>query len=291
MQVNEEDRLVSQEKSSGTNGIAIAAIILVLIASGGAYFYLSKDSAPETEVTVEEVILPEPSPAEPLPVTEAVVEPEPEPVVDTQIQPVAVPEPDADPLPTLNESDAYIQEKAVELADGMDISRLLVTRDMARQFVVFVDNLAQGELARKVSPLKGPSQTFTVTDITDKTYLNPDSYHRYDVYADFLSSLNEQQLVATYDKLQPLLNEAFGELGYQDLAFNERVEEAIDQMLAAPVIEDPIELSTISVNYQFVDPELEALPAAQKLMIRMGPENSRKVKAVLKKLKQQLAQQ
>ncbi|MCL2915303.1 DUF3014 domain-containing protein [Shewanella corallii] len=290
MQVNEEDRLVSQEKSSGTNGIAIAAIILVLIASGGAYFYFSKDSTPEPALPTEQLVLPEPSPAEPLPVTEPVVEPEPEPVVETPSQPTVVPEPEIDPLPTLNDSDTYIQEKTVKLADGMDISRLLVTQDMARQFVVFVDNLAQGELARKVSPLKGPTQTFTVTDITDKTYLNPDSYHRYDVYADFLSSLNEEQLATTYDKLLPLLDEAFAELGYQDLSFNERVEEAIDEMLAAPVIEDPIELSTISVNYQFVDPELEALPAAQKLMIRMGPDNSRKVKAVLKKLKQQLAE-
>ena len=45
-----------------------------------------------------------------------------------------------------------------------------------------------------------------------------------------------------------------------------------------------------AVNYQFVDPELEALPNAQKLMIRMGPENSKKIKAALRKLKKQLSQ-
>lgn len=291
MQVNEEDRLAPQEKSSGTNGIAIVAILLVLLLSGGAYFYFSKDSTPEPEITVEEVTLPEPAPAEPLPVTEPVVEPEPEPVVETKPEPVVAPEPAPEPLPTLNDSDAYIQEKTLKLADGMDISNLLITQDMARQFVVFIDNLAQGDLARKVSPLKGPSQAFTVTDITNKTYLNPDSFHRYDIYADFLSGLDDKQLVATYEKLQPLLNEAFAELGYGDLAFDDRVEDAIDLMLDAPIIEDPIELSTISVNYQFVDPELEALPAAQKLMIRMGPENSRKVKAVLKQLKAELANQ
>ncbi|MGI2261078.1 DUF3014 domain-containing protein [Shewanella sp. GXUN23E] len=291
MQVNNEDRLAPQEKSSGTNGVAIIAIILVLLLSGGAYFYFSKDSAPEPEITVEEITLPEQAPPEPLPVAEAVPEPEPTPVPHPQPEPQTPAAPASEPLPSLNDSDTFIEDKTLKLADGMDISKLLVTQNMARQFVVFVDNLAQGELARKVSPLKGPSQIFTVTDITDKTYLNPDSYHRYDVYADFLSSLDEQQLVATYDKLQPLLNEAFDELGYQNTDFNERVTQAIDQMLAAPVIEDPIELNTISVNYQFVDPELEALPAAQKLMIRMGPENSRKVKAVLKKLKAQLTAQ
>ncbi|MCF1427802.1 MAG: DUF3014 domain-containing protein [Shewanella sp.] len=291
MQVNDEDRLAPQDKSSGTNGVAIIAIILVLLLSGGAYFYFSKDSAPESEITVEEITLPEQAPPEPLPVAEPVPEPEPEPMTHTQPEPQVPTAPATKPLPSLDNSDTFIEDNTLKLADGMDISKLLVTQNMARRFVVFVDNLAQGELARKTSPLKGPSQIFTVTDITDKTYLNPDSYHRYDVYADFLSGLDEQQLVATYKKLLPLLNQAFDELGYQNTNFSERVTQAIDQMLAAPVIEDPIELNTISVNYRFVDPELEALPAAQKLMIRMGPENSRKVKAVLKKLKTQLTAQ
>ena len=288
MQVNQDDRLVQQQSAPNTNIIAIAALIPVLLLSGGAYYYLSKDTAPEKELIVEEIILPEPAPAEPLPVTQPIVEEKLEPEVIQESKAIVVPEPEADPLPTLNESDNYIQQKTVSLANGMDISKLLISNDIARQFVVFVDNLAQGELARKVSPLKGPKQTFTVTDITDKTYLDTDSYHRYDVYADFLYSLDEAQLLTTYQKLLPLLDQAFAELGYQNLMFNDRVDEAIDQMLAAPIIEGPIELSTISVNYEFVDPRLEALPPAQKLMIRMGPENSRKVKDMLSKLKQAL---
>ncbi|BDM65926.1 hypothetical protein NFHSH190041_33780 [Shewanella sp. NFH-SH190041] len=291
MQVNEEDRLAPQEKSSGGNGIAIAAIVFVVLLSGGAYYYFSADSNNAPEVEVTEITLPDPAPAQPLPVAEAVPEPEtmpePTPVVDVKPEPVT---PVLAPLPSLNESDPFIEEKTLELADGMDISNILVNHDMARQFVVFIDNLAQGNLARNVSPLKGPNQSFTVTDITNKTYLDPDSYHRYDIYADFLSSLNEQQLLATYKRLSPLLNQAFGELGYQDVTFKDRLKQAINEMLNAPIVEEPIELSTISVNYQFVDPKLEALPAAQKLLIRMGPDNTRKVKLVLKKLKTQLDQ-
>ena len=73
------------------------------------------------------------------------------------------------------------------------------------------------------------------------------------------------------------------------MSFNQRLLQAIDIMLAAPVIEQPIELDGVSVNYQFVDPQLEALPNAQKLLVRMGPENTKKVKAALRKLKRYLA--
>jgi hypothetical protein len=37
--------------------------------------------------------------------------------------------------------------------------------------------------------------------------------------------------------------------------------------------------------YTFADPTLEALPAGQKLLIRMGPENAAVIKAKLKELR------
>ena len=40
--------------------------------------------------------------------------------------------------------------------------------------------------------------------------------------------------------------------------------------------------------YTFADPKLEALPDPQKLMLRMGPENRKRVKAYLEELKVEL---
>ncbi|MCZ4337912.1 DUF3014 domain-containing protein [Shewanella colwelliana] len=290
MQVSQEDRIAPQEKRSGASAITIAVVIILLIAAAGAYFLLgNKDTAPEPELPTP-VTLPEITPAEPLPADDSLPEPEilPEPETDPVVE--IAPTPQVEPLPTLAESDQYAHDKTLEVANGMKIDPLLVEEDLIRHFVVFVDNLAQGELARKVSPLKAPNRNFTVSDVTDKTYLNPDSYHRYDLYADFVTNLDEAQLATTYKQVSPLLSEAFEELGYGDKPFDERMIEAIDIMLAAPIIEQAIELDSVSVNYQFVDPELEALPNAQKLMIRMGPENSKKIKAALRKLKKQLTQ-
>ncbi|BAJ04060.1 DUF3014 domain-containing protein [Shewanella violacea] len=288
MQVNQEDRIVPQEKSANTNTLAIIAIAAVVsFIAGGAYYYFSADDLTSAPLPIEVAeIIPQEPVITPIDIPEPVI---PEPVESVEAAIEIKPEVQVEALPSLSNSDGYIHKKTVELSDGMSIESLLVERDLIRHFVVFVDNLAQGELARKVSPLKAPDRVFTVSDITNKTYINPDSYHRYDLYADFIVNLDEQQLAATYKELTPLMGEAFEELGYGEMSFNQRMLEAIDIMLAAPIIELPIELDGVSVNYQFVDPQLEALPNAQKFLIRMGPENTKKVKAALRKLKKHLA--
>ncbi|EDQ00551.1 DUF3014 domain-containing protein [Shewanella benthica] len=281
MQVNQEDRIAPQEKSANTNTLALVAVAVAAIIAGGAYYYFQASEPVPQPIEVVDIT------EEPLVSIADIAEPVIEDVIEPKII-EAEPQVQVDPLPTLSHSDGYVHKKTVEIADGMKIEPLLVEKDLLRHFVVFVDNLAQGELARKVSPLKAPDRIFTVSDITNKTYLNPDSYHRYDLYANFVANLDEQQLAATYKALTPLLEEAFEELGYGDMSFKQRLLQAIDIMLAAPVIEQPIELDGVSVNYQFVDPQLEALPNAQKLLLRMGPENTKKVKAALRKLKKHL---
>jgi len=76
--------------------------------------------------------------------------------------------------------------------------------------------------------------------------------------------------------------------------------EVIDDLLATPeplgAIElvlppqDPsVEIARPWVLYQFSDPALQALPAGQKILVRMGNDNARRVKAMLRELRQQLA--
>ncbi|WP_144212129.1 DUF3014 domain-containing protein [Shewanella donghaensis] len=287
MQANQEDRATPQyNRASGSTAGVIAITVAVLLAGAG-YFYFTSNSEPEIEFPIP-VQLPEPVPEQPIeqePIEEVIVK-----VIEpTVIEAPAEPEVVVEPLPALTESDDFVAQKTIDMADGMKIDSLILKKDIARQFVVFVDNMAQGEVIHKASPLKGPKDSFTVSEITNKTYLNPDSYHRYDLYANMMSGMNEQQLISTYKELTPIFDEAFEELGYSDMSFDDRMQEAFKVILAAPIIEDPIELSSISVNYQFVDPKLEALPNVQKFMVRMGPENSLKIKTAIRKLQQQMA--
>ncbi|GCF91687.1 DUF3014 domain-containing protein [Shewanella sp. NKUCC05_KAH] len=298
MQVNQDDRITPQETSSSSNRFALFAIVLVVLLSAGGYYYYSGDSDSPKLIPNAPIVLPETPPSEPMTLESA---PEPEttettPAVtetntnSTETTAVAEPEVVVEPVPVLAESDAFVQQKALAMINNNVLSSSLVQQDLVRQFVVFVDNLAQGELTRKVSPLKGPEKLFSVSEITNKVYLNPEGFHRYDAYVDSIAKMDEQSLITTYKQLTPLLEEAFTELGYSNAKFNDRMLQAIKMLLAAPIIEDPIELNSISVNYQFVDPNLEALPSAQKLLIRMGPENTRKLKVALRKIENQLSQ-
>ncbi|MDR6965336.1 DUF3014 domain-containing protein [Shewanella putrefaciens] len=299
MQVNQDDRINPQETSSSSNRFALFAIVLVVLLSAGGYYYYSGDSDSPKRIPNAPIVLPETPSSEPMTLESAT---EPEETTETtptttetntnstESSVTTEPEVVVEPVPALAESDTFVQQKALAIINNNLLASSLVQQDIIRQFVVFVDNLAQGELTRKVSPIKGPEKLFTVSEITNKVYLNPDSYHRYDAYVDSITKMDEQSLIRTYKQLTPLLEEAFSELGYSNAKFNDRMLQAIKVLLAAPIVEDPIELSSISVNYQFVDPNLEALPSAQKLLIRMGPENTRKLKVALRKLENQLAQ-
>lgn len=295
MQVNQDDRITPQETSSSSNRFAMAAIMLVILLSAAGYYYYTKDDAPKL-IPNAPIVLPEPPSTEPLTLETApeleTTEISETPAVTTTDTEVITAEPQvpAEIIPSLLESDAFVHQKALGLINNNVIGSSLVNQDLIRQFVVFVDNLAQGTLTRKVSPVKGPEKLFTVSEITNKVYLNPESYHRYDAYATVIANIDQQSLMHIYTQLTPLFDEAFAELGYSNAKFNDRVVQAIKVMLAAPIIEGPIELSSISVNYRFVDPDLEALPSAQKLLVRMGPENTRKVKTALRKWENQLTQ-
>ena len=289
MQANQDDRYTNSESTKGGKGVVIAVIALLAVVAVAGYYYLNQPEEPQVQPQPEttEVQVPDALPEKPIP-TETIPEPEPEPEIvqpKPEPKPVEVKQEPAKPqLPTLNQSDDFVRDQTLDAFKGLSINDVLLNKNLARQFVVFVDNLAHGELARKASPLIGPKQSFDALDVTNKTYLDPDSYHRFDMYADLLQTMNTDAVVSTYKLLLPLLNDAFAELGYETVTFNQRLKAAIKEMLNAPIIEQPIELTSISVNYKFKDADLENLPDAQKLMIRMGPENTRKVKTALRKV-------
>jgi hypothetical protein len=64
---------------------------------------------------------------------------------------------------------------------------------------------------------------------------------------------------------------------------------AIDDLLATPEPKEALRLVQVKVRYQFADPDLERRSAGQKMLLRMGPENARVVKAKLRDFRQYVA--
>ena len=113
--------------------------------------------------------------------------------------------------------------------------------------------------------------------------LDPARYHRYDGYAAAVDGLDAVGTARLYLTLKPRIVDAYRTLGYPNGDFDPVLAKAIALLLAVPSIDRPIPVREKIITYAFVDPELEGLSAAQKQLLRMGPQN---IALVQQKLRQ-----
>jgi len=152
-----------------------------------------------------------------------------------------------------------------------------------------VDNLPRQTAPRRVMPLEPVPGAFAVLDATGEASISAANSPRYVPYVRVFESLDTPALVKRYVESYPLFQRAYAELGFPNANFNDRLVEAIDDLLAAPEASAPVKLVRPKVLYQFADPELEQLSAGQKIMLRMGGENAARVKAKLREIRRELA--
>ena len=105
-----------------------------------------------------------------------------------------------------------------------------------------------------------------------------------------INSINLDVAIAQLKYLTPLLDEAYMELGYEQGAFIPTLEKAVEEMLQAPVIRNPIKVVAPSAMYKYADPQLENLSDVQKLMLRMGPDNITKLRPKLQQIQLALSE-
>jgi len=276
-----------------TGVLVTVALIMMLL---GTYYYLTNSNKINRPIladtaTIETPVIAPPAIEKPVIETPVIVKSD-----ITSPKSISVPTkkniPPAKPvtvtLPSLNDSDTIASVSAQQLSTQPKYTSLLVNQDMIRSLIVFVDNFSRGELVSNFTPLAKPSKPFSVIERDNHIYLNPESYNRYNVYADIIASIDIASAIRQYNALKPLFKQAYQEIGYADNEFDSHLVQAIELTLDAPVIREPIALVAPSVMYKFADPELEALPATQKLLIRMGPDNTLKLKAKLQQIEDAL---
>ena len=193
------------------------------------------------------------------------------------------------PLPALNESDGSINEALAQLAGASVVADYLVPESLIRHLVVTIDNLPRQKVAVQKRPTRPLSGAFVAEGDELHATVDPQNYARYQPMVAVIRQLDMQKLAALYIHFYPLFQQAYQDLGYPSAYFNDRVVNVIDLLLASPQPQAPIELVRPNVMYLYADPALEKLPAGQKLLIRMGPENAASIKAKLKELRTVIA--
>jgi hypothetical protein len=188
------------------------------------------------------------------------------------------------PLPALNDSDPAIKDALGE-ALGNDAMQYLVPESIVRHFVVTIDNLPRQKAPAAKRPTVSLGGPFLAAGDELHATLDPNNYARYEPMVNTVRKLDMQRVADVYLRFYPLFQGAYQDLGYPNGYFNDRLVAVIDSLLASPQPAGPIELTRPNVMYTFADPTLEALPAGQKLLIRMGPDNAAVIKAKLKELR------
>ncbi|MGE5241593.1 MAG: DUF3014 domain-containing protein [Bacteroidota bacterium] len=252
-------------------------VVVVLVLGGiaaGYYYWQMQQVAPAPPVA--EAPLPPPPPA-------------PEPQIRHPIQPPATP--GGKPLPPLDESDAAMVETLTGFFGEKRAEEFFDLKDIVRRFVVTVDNLPRKKVPMRYRLFRPVAGELLVAGADRDLTLKPENFRRYTPYVLLSQAVGVKTLVAAYVHFYPLFQEEYKELGYPKGYFNDRLVEAIDDMLEAPEVKEPIRLERPNVLYQFADPDLEALSAGQKILIRMGPENAARIKARLRELRRELTGQ
>ncbi|WP_405599718.1 MULTISPECIES: DUF3014 domain-containing protein [unclassified Pseudoalteromonas] len=284
------------QKRPPNNNLLFAVIILIVVACAAAFILLKPNDEQVTRTEVEPPVKEQPilelKPENAQDVEQGTLSVKPEKPAELEVpaQSVAKPEtetkPIVKPLPALNESDTVVVTKIDEYFSDPVMS-LMVTDDVIRRGVVFIDNIAQGKVAKKHAPVIKPEESFSVTE-GDILTIDPNSYERYTPYVKVFTSMSAAQAVRLYEEYKPLINSAYTEIGYGDDEFNQTLTDAINLLLDTPEPQGDLPLLRNSVTYQYAFSEWEQLPAAQKQLLRMGPENMKKVKAALRNIKAQL---
>jgi hypothetical protein len=188
------------------------------------------------------------------------------------------------PLPALNDSDPAVKDALGE-AIGNDAMQYLVPESIVRHIVVTVDNLPRSKAPAAKRPTVSLGGPFLAQGDEMHATLDPGNYARYQPMVNAVRKLDMQRVADVYLRFYPLFQSAYQDLGYPNGYFNDRLVAVIDSLLAAPEPAGSIELTRPNVLYTFADPTLEALPAGQKLLIRMGPDNAAVIKAKLRELR------
>lgn len=187
-------------------------------------------------------------------------------------------------LPPLDLTDPAVREILSALSSRPEMVRWLATDNLLRGGVAAIDNVARGRTPAPHFRAVAPGDKFSAEGTTGQLTTSARAHARYDGIAETVASLDAQGISKAYATLRPRMIEAYRELGYPEGDVDAAVERAIVHLLQTPEVAPDASLESSALVYKYSDPRIEGLSAAQKQLLRMGPENVRRVKAKLREI-------
>jgi hypothetical protein len=160
-----------------------------------------------------------------------------------------------------------------------------------------VDNLGRSHAPVAVWPVNPTAGRLVVEKKDGGDVIGSDNGLRYTPFVLLVETVDLRKAVAVYARLYPLLQKAYEDIGFPKRYFNDRLVEVIDLLLATPDISEPLKVRLPQINgpvqperpwvlYEFEDSALQSLSAGQKILLRMGPVNERRMKGKLAEIRE-----
>lgn len=176
-------------------------------------------------------------------------------------------------LPPLDETDTLVRQLIERLSSHPTVAAWLATDGLILNFAVVTHGISKGQSPVQELRAIGPVPAFRARTSRGDLFIDPSSYRRYDRYAEALSALDSRGTARLYATLEPRILDAYRRLGQPTGDFDPVLERAIVELLRVPVVQGEVELVPSGIVYAFADPNLEGMSAAQKQLLRMGPQN------------------
>jgi len=300
------------------SGLLVIAAVAVLTLLSLVYFALTIDTPEGTTTLVIEppvsVIEDSPvvAPASTLatqpnsPLPQIRLQPQQEPpvvaVAEAEIatlpEEVALPEPESEletesldeeeqvnvvELPSLTESDSFVFESLRTLQNGIALVDLLAEDQIVRKFVVFVENISREEFPQTGLPYRGLGQEMSVSEVDENLFVMEQIAHsRFDQVVKTFVEIDIDAAMTIYRTLSPLFQQAYAEIGFRNVSFDDTLRSAINNVLRTTNMEGPYQLVKPSVMYLYADASIENLLEVHKQLLRIGPDNTSLLKAKLR---------
>jgi hypothetical protein len=277
-------------RETPTGAIVVAVLVLLAAAFFGWRWYQQQQAQPAEPAPVAAA----PNDAPPPPPAAAPEPTGPQNPVDALAPPDAA-------LPRLADSDSRVMKALADLLGAKNAEAFLRSDGIVHRFVATVDNLSREQAPANAWPVQPTGQRFITEGQPGETQtIAANNAARYNGVVLLAGSVDPAKAAAVYARLYPLFQQAYEELGYPGRYFNDRLIAVIDHLLQAPEPQGAVQVRLVEVKgdvpsqrpwvrYEYVDPELQSLSSGQKIMVRMGPENERKLKASLRGMRQQIA--
>lgn len=254
-------------------------LALAVVAGLVAFWYLKVEKRPpETPAETPVVTVPA-TPSEVPPTPDIPQREEAATVIEPETAGTTAKAEPAKPKPlTPQDGDALLRSQLAAAGARAVLNKMLSSQQPLEVSAALIDGLGHGVILRKFVSASPPSQAFSVVTEDDATYMDSTGYLRYDDFAAAVAALDSGVLVNMFHTLRPLYEQVYGYLGLDPGDFDNAVIRTLDLILATPEIGEPIALKPKSGRYIYADPSLESLPDLQKQLLRMGPDNVRRIK-------------